>query len=80
MGAVGRELDFRMPTPPLQRRMGLRNGVLGACSLSPWGIREGGSAGGPLPAPEDGLWTSPDCFERDQCQQILSVSDLRLWF
>lgn len=47
VGAVGREFDFRMPTPPLHRRMGLCDGVLGACSLSLWGIREGGSAGGP---------------------------------
>lgn len=47
VGAVGREFDFRMPTPPYDRRMGLCDGVLGACSLSLWGIREGGSAGGP---------------------------------
>lgn len=47
VAAVGREFDFRMPTPPLHRRMGLCDGVLGACSLSPWGIQEGGSAGGP---------------------------------
>lgn len=73
--------SLRSSSPsPCREEWGCEVQGWGGLPPEPVGNWEKAQLGGPLPVLEDGPCISRNCFDRDPCQRILSVSDLKLCF